>query len=884
MNMNKTFYAFLLFVAAACQVLAQPPAKYRLATTSPAGWQGTGEKKTATKIFEATHYHFAGIANNYQSGFAPDLVSWIDIARQYNPSIILRLYDSWPHLQWGGPRNMSGSYAYRYHDMWKFMENNPSLFPGTRPSWHKFEDYLTHWMGDTVIIPRASGGPRTVNGVSGLVFPQDARLFEFCRVLIRTSANSWNDLLASGQYIPSGFTLPAAGGELYLGSYTPEDMVRLTLTSDVSGGYSGVWEYCNAVDADGNPISWAALNILEDTTNGLTQSGYVRWSVPQDWKRCIIRNQLGAFYVRFRATASGTAPVVSAYNASTGTGGILRRAYVTEITLSDGNYAWRWPGWDDANDTNGDGYVDDTEYANRTNPNASARMKWQAQAVHGVWDTYSKGLSLRPLMGPGTLQGLITVPYREFLKWIVPQNVMMASPNGNTVDGVFLDNVTDDFGLTSPYLQQMVSLQGGGQIYSDGRIAEYNTDANNQKSLWVRDYRDTIVATRDLLQQYGKFVMVNSWHKSQEAFVEVADYVFIEFILGSGIDYVGWVIRQRQFQRWSRIVRRGVVQQFSYSLAQQLTNNTPANETLEMHHRDKMLALATFLCFMSRDKEDYLYPWYGSWYGSGDIASGYWATHTPEYWNYATPPTPNTVAVYIPAAEYDIGIPTGVVPSGYVPPSGDWYGETTTNGLYIYQQGIDPVLANRTDISESSKKYYIYARDFTSGAKVMVRPRSLYDGRDPSGQLTDRQYSLGDASAVDVPLGGSYRLLQADGTLSSQVYTSIRLRNAEAAILIPADSPPPQPSVQVVVGANKTNPKPLDVVTVTITARNMGNAEARNVRITHNIPQGATYVRGSLKLNGNALPNPTDTTKIDVTVPSIPVGGQAVVKLRLQFR
>jgi len=110
------------------------------------------------------------------------------------------------------------------------------------------------------------------------------------------------------------------------------------------------------------------------------------------------------------------------------------------------------------------------------------------------------------------------------------------------------------------------------------------------------------------------------------------------------------------------------------------------------------------------------------------------------------------------------------------------------------------------------------------------------------------------------------------------------LRHQEAAILIPASAPPSQPAVQVTISADKPNPKPLDVVTVTITATNTGNAEARNVRITHDIPQGATYVRGSLKLNGNTLPDPTDTTRIDVTVSSIPAGGQAVVVFQMVIR
>jgi hypothetical protein len=884
---------FLVTILASTAVTQSvPPARYRLATTTPAGWQGPAEKRQATKIFEATHYYLAGVPNSgYNS--APDLTSWIDLAKQYNPSIIIRLYDNLPYLSWEAVRNMLGSDASRYDAMWKFMEQNPSYFPGSRPAWHRFEDFVTHWRGDTVIIPKGFGAPRTVNGVNNLTFPQDAKAFEFCRVLVRTPSNSWQDMLASGAYISSAFTLPQSGGELYLGSYTPEDMARFTLISGASGGYSGLWEYCNAVDSNGAPVSWAALNVLQDTTNGLSQSGYVRWHPPADWKRCALRNTLRAFYVRFRVTTSGTAPVVAAYDTNTGTGGILRRAYITEITLSDGNYAWSWPGWDDANDTNGDGYVDDSEYANRVNPNCSARMKWQGRAPMFVYSIYNKGICQRPVMGPGSNPEATTSAYREFIKQTMLTNLTMRSAGGNTIDGVFLDNVIDGFwmfSLDEQYVrfQTYVQMQGGGQLYSDGRVWEYDGDTSTRQNLWKSDYVGTVVAIKQVLHPLNKFVLVNSWHKNQEPFVEVADYAFLEFIVNSQMNWATWLQRQRQVQRWSRLLARGVVMQFSYRLPSLLTNNQPANETLEMHQRDKILALATFLCFMSRDKEDSLYPWYGSWYGSGDITSGYWSAHTPSYWNYSTPPTPSTVAAYIPAAEYDIGLPTGIVPQGYSAPSGDWYGETTTNGVYVFQQGIDPVLANRSDVSQANKVYYIFARDFTSGAKVLVRPLPTVLGRDPQGQLTDYQYTLGDASAVDVPLGGSYRLLQADGTLSPQTYTTIRLRNGEAAVLVPA-TVTDGVSIQVSTSPRMDGRlmKLGDVITVQVTVTN--NGPSRNVVIGPNLgglPQGVipnnfAYVANSMKINGTSVPDPNPSLiQKEVFIPS---GGTVTLEFQIRF-
>ncbi len=56
---------FLVTILASTAVTQSvPPARYRLATTTPAGWQGPAEKRQATKIFEATHYYLAGVPNS----------------------------------------------------------------------------------------------------------------------------------------------------------------------------------------------------------------------------------------------------------------------------------------------------------------------------------------------------------------------------------------------------------------------------------------------------------------------------------------------------------------------------------------------------------------------------------------------------------------------------------------------------------------------------------------------------------------------------------------------------------------------------------------------------------------------------------------------------
>ena len=99
-----------------------------------------------------------------------------------------------------------------------------------------------------------------------------------------------------------------------------------------------------------------------------------------------------------------------------------------------------------------------------------------------------------------------------------------------------------------------------------------------------------------------------------------------------------------------------------------------------------------------------------------------------------------------PAAAYDIGQPVGT-----------WS---------VFAQGADPTNANLT--------YKIYQRSYAN-ALVLYKPLSYNLGQGTG--------TLSDATATTHQLNGTYRILNADGTLSGPV-TSVTLRNGEGAILI----------------------------------------------------------------------------------------------------
>ncbi|MFL5338610.1 MAG: hypothetical protein ACJ8F7_00450, partial [Gemmataceae bacterium] len=109
-------------------------------------------------------------------------------------------------------------------------------------------------------------------------------------------------------------------------------------------------------------------------------------------------------------------------------------------------------------------------------------------------------------------------------------------------------------------------------------------------------------------------------------------------------------------------------------------------------------------------------------------------------------PSSSWINHWSPAAAYDIGKPTG------------------TWGTFA--QGTDPTNANLT--------YKVYSRTYAN-ALVLYKPLS-YNTAQGTGTLAD-------ATATTHQLNGTYRILNADGTLSGPV-TSVTLRNGEGAILI----------------------------------------------------------------------------------------------------
>jgi hypothetical protein len=226
---------------------------------------------------------------------------------------------------------------------------------------------------------------------------------------VYSSGSTLSDLTWAA-HAGGSITFGEMGQAMYIGF--PEQFweINLALTSGAGGGWSGVLAYPTAVDSSGNPTSWAPLTTLGDTTNGLTQSGQITFNPPSDWKTASINGSARMYYVRILTTSSGTAPVANT---------ILGDDYTNSKDTNSGVM----PSFDWSADTDHNGYLNPTEYANRT-PGMNARFAYQSRLfVYGP---------MRFATHPGDA---------SFRSWAIQYEVQLLNSNPLGA-GLFMDNST----------------------------------------------------------------------------------------------------------------------------------------------------------------------------------------------------------------------------------------------------------------------------------------------------------------------------------------------------------------------------------------------------------------------------------------------------------
>ena len=180
------------------------------------------------------------------------------------------------------------------------------------------------------------------------------------------------------------------------------------------------------------------------------------------------------------------------------------------------------PGWDARNDRNGDGYVDDQEFANLANPKATARKRCYARVPKYFW-------------GPPRDDYVMYVGHREYQRFLAE---VYATELVQGHDGLFID--------TTP-----AQIPGAG----NRPVVEY-PDRHEKPGGWLRDMQ--VMLARVKLAIGDKLLTANGWHATPFVIdgMSAENWLTIQAPLGKIQSY---------FDRDTGFDRRGKIQMLQYN-------------------------------------------------------------------------------------------------------------------------------------------------------------------------------------------------------------------------------------------------------------------------------------------------------------------------------
>ena len=239
----------------------------------------------------------------------------------------------------------------------QFLYTNLSnIYLGLLTDWNEFAD---RWKFDRESAFYHVREATVFHGSS----PSSIPVNRFWGVYRGNDASGWQDLTRDARLETRSFSLASAGEAVAFGYLERYREINFQLQSPAAAGWRGQWEYVAAVDPQGRPTFWKPLPLRFDGTVNFSRNGTITFDPPRDWVAATIGGSARFFYVRIRSEGGGTAPVART---------VLGRDYT-----QDG----RIPAFDSAVDRDGDGYLNDAEYARRR-PGFDARFVYESRLFY----------------------------------------------------------------------------------------------------------------------------------------------------------------------------------------------------------------------------------------------------------------------------------------------------------------------------------------------------------------------------------------------------------------------------------------------------------------------------------------------------------------------
>ena len=342
-----------------------------------------------------------------------------------------------------------------------------------------------------------------------------------------------------------------------------------------------------------------------------------------------------------------------------------------EYDSAQGNYKVHVPGWDPANDDNGDGYVDDTEFAILVNPNATARRKAHSRYVNWSWD---------PPRGP---QWQTSLHAYEILTALIDTYEADLDQPAN-------------LGQLSGYGLIFLDAIGGWLDYSTLLLEYPHQAGGDAQADWRSDMSKLVAYTK---QAYGDRVLIGGGGTHYEVGKEL-DVIISEGLMNTWSTPGQWegALPGGQFgplnpqSGYYRLRQDNKIQllQHQYNLLFYIADRP------EVWERDRIYGVAFYYLLQN--------PGYDYW--AAYRGYGYWPTlaTNEKMWSHAL--------------EVDVGVPTDSVPGGAT--------ALTPWGVWVFAEGADPGHPDYPDITRC--RYKVYAREYSDGL-VLLKPKS---GNDPA--------------------------------------------------------------------------------------------------------------------------------------------------------
>ena len=241
-----------------------------------------------------------------------------------------------------------------------------------------------------------------------------------------SDVSGWADFTQVAKNSTPSVTFAPAGQSVVIGYPEKFREININLSRPGSSSWGATLEYATARDAQGRPTGWKPLRTGSDSTGGLRRSGTVTFDPPTDWRTSSVDGSANLFYVRYRTTGVGAAPVAAS---------IRGRDYLG----ANGKGSGVVPAFDFSADRDHDGYLSDAEYKYRR-PGMNARFVYESRLFYPAY---------------GQMRFATNPVDAGFRQWAVDYSRRFLEANPQA-DGLFLDNSTEKLAVDPGILRESV--------------------------------------------------------------------------------------------------------------------------------------------------------------------------------------------------------------------------------------------------------------------------------------------------------------------------------------------------------------------------------------------------------------------------------------------